>query len=119
MTDMAPTWLWMHRRWRRWQPAAFIGGLGLSVIAGIVLVLSAYFAGTAPRLPTNAAALESLKTSGSWPPPVRVRSLNADAPPSSAQASPNNLGLLPHSADPADAPPIDISDLPPRAPRQR
>lgn len=118
MTDFAPTWLSIRRTWRRLRPAAFIGGLGLSAIAGIVLVLSAYFAGTAPRLPSDAGALEILKTADSWPQPVRSRVLDATAP-SSVEASPVTMSLLPHSDNPADAPPIDISDLPPPAPRLR
>lgn len=119
MSDITATWLRVHRTWRRFRSIAFVGGLGLSAIAAAVLVLSAYFAGTAPRLPGSAAALETLKTGGSWPPPAQARSLDADVAPSSAQASPNNLRLLPQSPSPSEAPPIDIADLPPLAARIR
>ena len=119
MSHVAPTSLWLRRTWRHCGPAAFVGGLGLSAIAAAILMLSAYFAGTAPRLPSSAAALETLKTGDSWPPPVHARALDAPAAPLSAQASPTNMSLLPRSAPRAEAPPIDISDLPPRAPRFR
>ena len=90
---------------------AFVAGLGLSVAAALLLLSAAYFSGTAPRLPVSAAALETLKTGGSWPPTVTSTLLDSGAPPSTAQA--NNVSLLPRSLDPSEAPPIDISDLPP------
>jgi hypothetical protein len=104
-------------RWQEMRHAAFVGGLGLSAIAATVLLLAAYFADTAPRLPSSAAALETLKTGGAWPPPVEARALDADLASQIARPSPTNVSLLPHSIDRSEAPPIDISDLP--APEHR
>lgn len=114
---MTPAMIGLGVHWRdvgrgTWH-FAFIGGLGLSALAAVILLLSIYFAGTAPRLPASAAALETLKTGGAWPPPVSVRSLDRGAPPTAAQASPTNVSLLPRSTDPSQEPPIDLSDLPP------
>ena len=97
--------------WRRLQHTAFIGGLGLSVAAALVLMLAAYFAGTAPHLPGTAQALETLKTGGNWLAPVTTKTLDARAAPTTAQAA--NVSLLPRSPDASQAPPIEISDLPP------
>jgi len=102
-----------HRVARSLPQGAFVGGLGLSAVAIIVLLLAAYFAGTAPHLPASAAALETLKTGGAWPPTVTTRTLGTHAAPSTASASPHDLRLLPHSVDPSQAPPIDVQDLPP------
>ena len=110
MTGIGQDW---HGLGRKARPIAFIGGLGLSAIAAIVLMLCAYFAGTAPRLPSTAAALETLKAGGGWPSPVASHPLDIRAAPLTAEASPTNVSLLPRSADPSEAPPIDISDLPP------
>src|SRR6185312_1702594 len=98
---------------RRLPHGAFIGGLGLSAVAIIVLLLSADFAGTAPPLPASAEALETLKTGGAWPPAVTAHTLGARAVPTTAAASPRDLHLLPHAPDPSQAPPIDVQDLPP------
>lgn len=101
------------------RQVAFVGGLGLSALAAFVLVLSAYFAGTAPHLPSTAEALETLKTSSAWPSPVTSRSLDTAAAPSSARVLVSDVRLLPRSPDAAEAPPIDISDLPPAEHRFR
>ena len=98
--------------WRRWRPTAFIGGLGLSGLAAIVLILAMYFSNTAPRLPSSIEALETLSTSRSWVRAVSVRPLNRAAPVTAA-ATPQNLGLVRHAPTSSDGPPIDISDLPP------
>jgi hypothetical protein len=101
---MSAIWLGLRR-------TAFIGGLGLSAIAAIALLFAVYFSGTAPRLPSSAAALETLKTGGGWPPSVTAKTLDSNAAPSTAEAT--NVSLMPRSFDPSEAPPIDISDLPP------
>lgn len=106
----APDW---ERLARGLPHGAFIGGLGLSAVAAAALLLAVYFAGTAPRLPDSAAALETLKTGGAWPPAVTAHTLDTGALPSSASAAPGDLHLLPHSSDPSEAPPIDVQDLPP------
>jgi hypothetical protein len=59
---------------------AFIFGLGLSALAAIMLFGIAYFAGTAPRLPPSAAALENLQTDGGNWPPVHAQPLSGTAP---------------------------------------
>ncbi|MGH6981230.1 MAG: hypothetical protein ACREFC_08485 [Stellaceae bacterium] len=122
MVDIGLDWRGMARNvscldWRsvaRGLPrGAFIAGLGLSAIAAVVLLLAAYFAGTAPRLPGSADALETLKTGGAWPPSVTARALDTRVAPTRAAASPHDMHLLPRSSDPSQAPPIDIKDLPP------
>lgn len=118
MTGFDLAWRRFYWTWRRIRPAAFIGGLGLSALAAAVLMLSAYFAGTAPHLPSP-TALETLKTGEHWPPPIRSHSLDTGAAPSSAEAAPASISVIPLSADPSEAPPIDISDLPPPAARLR
>jgi hypothetical protein len=92
----------------------FIGGLGLSAVALVILVCVAYFAGTAPHVP-KAAALETLRPPDrNWIPPVGAEPLDAAAASRSIHAAPDpELSGLPHAADPSQAPPIDISDLPP------
>ncbi len=94
--------------WRRWRHAAFLGGLGLSALAAMILLLSAYFAGTAPHLPNDVAVLETLRTGGDLA-PVSARALdtgnvssNAEAPSGRASPEPNDLSRQP----------IDISGLP-------
>jgi hypothetical protein len=97
-----------------WWHTAFIGGLGLSAIAIVALFFVAYFAGTAPHVPKAAAALETLRPPGnSWVPPVQAQSLHDGSAAQPVAASPTKLSALPHSTDPSQAPPIDISDLPP------
>jgi hypothetical protein len=95
--------------WRRWRHAAFIGGLGLSALAVMILLLSAYFAGTAPHLPKNVAVLETLRTSGDWA-PVRTRSLDIGGMSSNADAS---SGMIRPQANSRWRQPLDISDPPP------
>ncbi len=106
-------------RWPQLRHVAFVGGLCLSALAALVLLLSAYFAGTAPHMPSTAEALETLKTGSGWPAPVTSRSLGANGALSSLRVSSSDVSLLPRSADPSEAPPIDISDLPPAVHRLR
>jgi|SRR5665213_760121 len=97
----------------------FIGGLGLSALAAAILLAIAYFAGTAPRLPPSAAALEDLQTDrGSWP-PIHVQPLGGAGEPAAIEVSAISFRLMPHASDPSEVPPIDLSDLPPpeRSPR--
>jgi hypothetical protein len=91
----------------QWCHTAFIGGLGLSALAAMVLLLSAYFAGTAPRLPNNVAVLETLRTSGDLS-PASPRLLNtgglwsnADGPSGGVMREPNNRSRRP----------VNMSDL--------
>jgi hypothetical protein len=101
--------------WRRWRHAAFMGGLGLSALAAMILLLSAYFAGTAPRLPNDLAVLETLRT-GDDLAPVRARALDASDVSSNAEASSRRVPSEPNDLSRR---PIDISDLPSPAQRIR
>lgn len=93
---------------------AFVGGLGLSAIVIVVLCCLAYFAGTAPQVPRSATALETLRPpDDGWLPPVEAKPLDNAAMPLHANAAPRQASILPRSTGPSQAPPIDISDLPP------
>jgi hypothetical protein len=89
---------------------AFLGGIGLSVIAALSLVLAAYFAGTAPRLPATAAALESPTTNRVWPAQGQTSPL--DVTPAAAVVRSGSV-MLTHRVNRAESPPIDLADLPP------
>jgi hypothetical protein len=93
--------------WRRWRHAAFMGGLGLSALAAMILLLSAYFAGTAPHLPNDVAALETLRTSGDMS-PISARPLDTSDASSNAEAS---SGRVPPEPNDPSRRPIDISDV--------
>jgi hypothetical protein len=95
--------------WRQWRHTAFIGGLGLSALAVTILLLSAYFAGTAPRLPNNVTVLETLRTSGDWA-PVSTRLLNTSGTWSNTGAP---AGGVMHEPDNLSRTQVDISDLSP------
>ncbi len=86
----------------------FLSGAGLSLVAIAGIALGAYFAGTAPRLPASAAALEILAPPNDhWPPPVKsVAVATRVARTDVASAAP----VLPSAGDP---PPIDARELPP------
>jgi hypothetical protein len=115
-----PQLTWPRLAWPEWRHAAFIGGLGLSAIAGAALLSAAYFAGTAPHLPASAAALSVLKSGeGAWPPAVTRRALDTTRAPTTAMASPTNISLLPHSISRSEASPIEVTDLPPPEPHIR
>lgn len=78
----------------------------------VALFLVAYFAGTAPLVPRSAAVLETLRAPGDdRVAPVVAKPLDsAPAHPAAAPAQPSGR---PRSLDPSQAPPIDLSDLPP------
>jgi hypothetical protein len=95
-------------RWREWRHAAFIGGLSLSALTVMILLLSAYFAGTAPHLPNDVAALETLRTGGDWA-AVSARPLGTNGVPSNVEASAGRVARQPNDLS---HPPMDISDLP-------
>jgi hypothetical protein len=92
--------------WHRWRYTAFIGGLGLSALAVVILLLSAFFAGTAPHLPNDVAALETLRTSNDWA-QVSARTLDASGA-STAVATSSMVSL-----EPKDLSRRPIDNLPP------
>ncbi len=95
--------------WRQWRHTAFIGGHALSALTVMILLLSTYFAGTAPRFPNNVAVLETRRTSSDWA-PVSTRPLNISGIWSNADASPGGVTHEPHNLSRR---PVDISDLSP------
>jgi hypothetical protein len=91
----------------------FVGGLALSVAVAGAWVLAAYLADSGPHLPATVATMEHYGVGpGVWPPPAQVAIRTRPATPA---APAEKVALLPQSPDPADAPPINLSDLPPPA----
>jgi hypothetical protein len=90
----------------------YISGIVLSLVVGMIALLAAYFAGTAPRLPHSIVTLEALGPAPDMWAPLAQRPVSHAA---DAIAPEQKLALLPRSPDPAEAPPIDLSDLPPPA----
>ena len=87
-----------------------MGGIALSLAVGVSALAAAYFANTAPRLPASLITLETLGPAiGTW------RPLNAAQAPVAATvpSGRETLALLPRAPGSAEAPPIDLSDLPP------
>ena len=72
------------------------------------LLLLVYFAGTAPHLPNDVAAMGTRPISGGLA-PITVRSLGPSSVLSSAEAS---SGTLPLESNELSPRPIDISDRP-------
>jgi hypothetical protein len=97
--------------WIRWL---FMGGIALSLAVGVSALAAAYFADTAPRLPASLTTLETLGPAiGTWRPMIAAETPVAAPIVATVPTTPETLALLPRAPGSAEAPPIDVSDLPP------